>query len=678
MHRRLIPLTLLALFLVVIAAVAHGQDEAPGKAAQELLIVHEPPQQMIDGAATLPFATLTANSSSSPLFLSAEEPADLCEDAPLLLVTPEQNDGVVADVSDATEEASDPILSCMWGKPVRKKGYRTVWYKLVGPASGRINLDTFNSSYDTVISVYQGTCDDLQPIQCNDDSNGFTSETAVTIEEGEEYYVQIANWNAGLNPIPVLQLGAYLEPVNSRWDFITSKPATPAISRHAVVAQDNRVYVVGGQTGGEGLPQVSNQLLKFDTTSRRWESMQQIPGAGYSNTTAALLNNTIYLPSGYNGNNLGYDGLHWAYDISQDSWRTVASIPTPELPDGLPFAWASAVVPPAKTRYYLSGGMSSTVALAPTANVSAETYSYTPSSDSWIKLKPMQAGRYAHTAAWIESNNLGICVAGGLGVDTLADSGDPVTILHRSAECYQPGGAWQFVGDLNIPRFGAGSVVGPDGNWYVFGGMTVDGTGIRPVASTEVYNPRLRSWSVMDPSFNLGSYRSMPARFWPRGAMVGSDLWVMGGSIVEVGEEALPTIDRLYIPPRTVNFPMTIANYDDADRPDDSFVTARPMSLGGRQTRNFDQQRDFFDYYYFDLTSERRVTIDLEVPENNDFDLELYGQNKLLWGSSQTPLNGTDEMISLVLQPRRWFIRVLRAFPTEKPDKGAYYTLKLD
>jgi N-acetylneuraminic acid mutarotase len=477
-------------------------------------------------------------------------------------------------------------------------------------------------------------------------------------------------------------LGAYLLPVNSRWEFITSKPATPAISRHAVVSQGNYVYVVGGQTGKqigeEGELVMSNQLLRFDTTSDRWDTMAQIPGAGYSNSTAALLNNHIYLPSGYNGNNLGYDGLHWAYDIAQNSWKTVASIPTADLPDGQPFAWAAAAVPPAKTRYYLAGGMSSTDPLAPTANVSAETYSYTPAADSWIKLKPMQAARYAHTAAWININNYGLCVAGGLGVDTLEESGDPVTILHRSVECYLPGGEWRYIGDLNIPRFGAGSVVGPDGNWYVFGGITVDGNGLRAVASTEVYNPRLNTWTVMDSAYDLGSYRSMPARFWPRGAMVGDNLWVMGGSIVETAEEALPTIDRLRIPSHTALFPVTIGSYSDAERPDDSMATARSMGFGGYQRRNFDQQRDFFDFYTFNLPQDGRVNIYLDVPDDNNFDLELYGQNKLLWGSSKSPKNGDNEEISLLLPRRRYYIRVSRAFPTEKPDKGAYYTLTLN
>ncbi len=685
MQRKLILLFVVLLFLGVLTAVGQAQiDPTTGQPADEgLIIVETPPQQMIDGVFSLSEGANGRNAILVPISLAAGEPADTCELAPLLVVAPNINDGGVANTRLYSEEASDPVLACMWGNPSRSKGYRTMWYRLVAPVSGRVTLDTFNSRTDTVLSVYSGTCDDLIVQHCNDDFNGFTSQVTVTIEEGQTYFVQIADWQPGVVPDPVMQLAVLLQPVDSKWELITSKPATPAISRHAVVAQGENVYVIGGQTSvpnDDGVPQVSNQLLQFNTAEKRWTQLQQIPGVGYSNTTAALVGSRIYLPSGYTGNDLGYDGLHWYYDIGRNSWFTAASIPTVDLPDGRPFAWASAVVPPSQNRYYLTGGMSSTQPLAPTANVSAETYVYLPSADSWIKLKPMQAARYAHTAGWIETNNLGICVAGGLGVGTDPESGDPVTILHRSVECYQPGGNWSYHGDLNIPRFGAGSVVGPDGKWYVFGGTTVDGLGFRAVARTEVYDPILNTWTVMEPSYNLGTFQTMPPRFWPRGAMVGNDLWVVGGSILEPFEQALPTIDRITIPSQTIRLPVVSADYDDAQRPDDNFAQARQMAVGGQQRRNFDTQFDFFDYYTFELTSPRQVTIQLEVPENNNFDLELYGQNKLLRGSATNPRQGEagNEYLSIFLPRLRYYVVVKRSFPTGQPDKNAYYTLKVN
>ena len=110
----------------------------------------------------------------------------------------------------------------------------------------------------------------------------------------------------------------------------------------------------------------------------------------------------------------------------------------------------------------------------------------------------------------------------------------------------------------------AGSVVGPDGRWYVFGGITVKDDKFITVAQTEVYDPVWNIWSLMDPSFNLGRVQSMPPRFWPRGAMVGNDLWVVGGSITtENGEEALPVIDRLFIPTQRDKLPIVFGNFSD-------------------------------------------------------------------------------------------------------------------
>jgi hypothetical protein len=324
--------------------------------------------------------------------------------------------------------------------------------------------------------------------------------------------------------------------------------------------------------------------------------------------------------------------------------------------------------------------------LPPTPGVGSEikvndtTFSYTPAADvfpnnPWLKLVPMQAGRYAHTAAWIETGNLGICVAGGLGVQT-DSAGVQLTILHRSTECYQPGGSWHYVSDMNIPRYGAGSAVGPDGKWYVFGGVTVKDGKLATVFQTEVYDPARNTWSNMEPSYNLGHYLSLPAPFWPRGNMIGNTLWVIGGSIFEDGiEKALPVIQKTYIPSESTFVPLTAGNNDDAVFPDDTFTQARLLQFGVPQKRNFDQQRDFFDFYYFDLPADHRVNIQLQVPDDNDFDLAVYDTNKFLFAEKATPWNDADEFLSVGLFPPRNYVVVTRSFPTEQPDKGAYYTL---
>ncbi len=113
-------------------------------------------------------------------------------------------------------------------------------------------------------------CKHLIPVQCNDDANGFTSQLTFSAIEGETYYIEIADWLPGRLG-SYLQLSVLLEPINSNWDLFVSKPAVPAISRHATVADGNQIYVIGGQTGDpqypdSGVPTMSSHLLRFDTS----------------------------------------------------------------------------------------------------------------------------------------------------------------------------------------------------------------------------------------------------------------------------------------------------------------------------------------------------------------------------------------------------------------------------
>lgn len=670
--------------LIIITAVSYAQTDPPGQpAGGDPLIVKDLPNEMIDGIYPYTNPIEKVNQANTPLTLMGGEPADFCADAtPLVVIPTNPADGGVANVSNATVSDTDPVLGCIWGNPSRPQGYRTVWYRLFGTTNGRVVIDTFNSNYDTVVAAYSGECESLEILQCNDDFNLFTSNITIPITEGSVYHIEIADRESGLPQAANMQLSALLLPIDSKWNQILTNPAPPPVSRHAVVTQGPFLYVVGGQSGEAGLPNVSSRLIQFNVNTNSWTELASIPGAGYSNTTAALANGHIYVPSGYNGSNVSYDGIHWDYNIAQNSWSTAASIPTYMLPYGVPFAWASAVVPPIQNKYYLTGGLSTTNSdippFSPENKVNKSTFVYLTDSNSWLKLDPMQAGRYAHTSAWIEGRNLGICVAGGLGVQ-VDSSNQVVTILHRSAECYQPGGSWRYIGDMNIPRFGAGSAVGPDGKWYVFGGLTTIGNFLVPVRQTEVYDPIRNTWTVLDNTYNLGDIETMPARFWPRGAVIGNYLYTVGGSTFNDGEEALPVVQRLPIPSDTTYIPILSGNYDENTAPDDNFSQARPISFGSPQSRNFDQQRDFFDVYTFEIFSSRSVNIQLQVPNDNDFDVFLYGRNKTLWGESINPRQGKDqELIINNLPANRYYIVVSRVFPTGQPDKNAYYTLTIN
>ncbi|MFN2276084.1 MAG: hypothetical protein ACK2UR_00585 [Candidatus Promineifilaceae bacterium] len=688
--RRLLPLLVLSVLLTAVLAVAtRAQDgeEKPLITVRAEDLVWKP-GAMIDGTAD---PQMTLMSTMGTMAFAATEPSDTCLDAPLLALLPEAPaDGISFNVENATEADDDPILTCMWGTPPRRQGFRTVWYQLVVPASGRITLDTFSSQYDTVLGVYTGECGDLTAVKCSDDVNGFSSERTFAVSAGETYYIEVADRDPGIGNEKILNFSALLQRLDSAWNAVETKPSPPAISRHSTASLFDMLFVIGGQTGGTGIPIVSNQLLRLNTYTKQWEThLATIPGAGYSNTTAAMVGNQIFIPSGYNGNNLGYDGLHWAYTFDPNNrddpgyWTSVAAVPKVR---GKNFAWAASAAQPGGNSYYLMGGTSSTD-LFDTATVSnKEAFVYLVEQDTWLPVSSMQTARYAHTGAWLSANNLGACVAGGLGV---LDTGE--FVFHTSAECFTPTRGWRFIGDMNIPRIGAGSAVGPDGRWYVFGGLTpLNETTLIAVLQTEVYNPYLNTWSILSPEFNLGGQVLPSARAFVSGSVVGSSLYVTGGSVSYDSngnwfsdENALPLTEEFFLPSNTSYMPVQAGNFDDYLRPDDNFDEARALGFGQAQSRNFSNQRDFYDFYYFDLAAPTSIRINLEVPDDNDFDLLLYGQNKTLRGESITPFNGDDESIPginnqfLRLEPRRYYVVVQRAFPAGQPDKSAYYKIEL-
>jgi len=67
------------------------------------------------------------------------------------------------DASGATNDLDDPTTCASLGSGA------SVWYVLDVPADGLLNLATVDSDYDTVLSVYEGTCGALLERACNDD-----------------------------------------------------------------------------------------------------------------------------------------------------------------------------------------------------------------------------------------------------------------------------------------------------------------------------------------------------------------------------------------------------------------------------------------------------------------------------------------------------------------------------
>lgn len=100
------------------------------------------------------------------------------------------------DTGATTSSASDPT-SCSGGKDTH-----TVWYSITPSVSTVYGIDTVNSAYDTVLSVYTGACGALTRVACNDDFGGAISPAnrsvlTFTATAGTTYLIEASGKGSG-------------------------------------------------------------------------------------------------------------------------------------------------------------------------------------------------------------------------------------------------------------------------------------------------------------------------------------------------------------------------------------------------------------------------------------------------------------------------------------------------
>ncbi len=134
--------------------------------------------------------------------------SDLCQSATDVTFLNTAVGGVTPNVQAFTHDTNDPVLSCMWPGATRPNGYRTVWYKFTPVTNAVVTINSDTSNYDTVVGVFTSTDEDnpclaLQPVACNDDFTGFTSQVTFTAVQYQTYYVVIADWSAASSGRPM-------------------------------------------------------------------------------------------------------------------------------------------------------------------------------------------------------------------------------------------------------------------------------------------------------------------------------------------------------------------------------------------------------------------------------------------------------------------------------------------
>ncbi len=685
MNRR--PLVLILALILGVAALVSAQEDETGLVPEGHGIpLSSYPTQEVSGV-WKPIELEQVDMVPLPVsHLPGDEGADLCVDATIINLP--GGGGGVTDTRSMTRSADDPVLSCMWGNPSDPGGYRTIWYKVTPEESGYLRVFTNGSTYDTVLAVYssdlENACVNLKQLSCSDDNNFLVSEVTQLVLSGTTYFIEVADWNFAAPGEALASLSAVFAPINE-WQVAAS--LNPARSRHVAVLNGDNAFVIGGQIiNASGIPEILNSTQIFNTVTGEWKELAKmcLPGhacsSGYSNTTAALIDRKIYLPSGYVGNVDEYDGTHWVYDIASNTWLKANN---DIWDDKEPTVYGAAVVEGADLlrKYYYSGGLVGPMPLEGSVtgdqwSASADMDVYLPASDRWFTniIPPMPSGRFGHMAALqrMEDGNgvsqIYICAIGGIGKN---DEGNPILITDGSCYNSTGSGGWdKNLPELNHPRYFAGSAVDRDGNWIIFGGTDSEG---KSVPATEVYDRENNLWIELDTRFNLGGTSVLPlrpARSWPRGEFKGQFLYSFGGqSNQQSGDFVLNLVERVKIPPLFNSVPNVTAymplifKQDMATQRNSTFATAQPLSLNQTINSEFVDANDFADVFYVNIPFHRSISVNLQkIPSGANYDLYVYDDKKGLLGLSSQPGNN-NESLNLNVAPGRIYIVVERILP---------------
>ena len=98
------------------------------------------------------------------------------------------------DTSAATGGGNEPLVGKTNGctGDVTIHVGKTVWYEYTPKLNQQIRIDTFGSSYNTIVFVYTGDKGSLSLLACNDDkTDGSHSLSKLNVNKGETYYIMV-------------------------------------------------------------------------------------------------------------------------------------------------------------------------------------------------------------------------------------------------------------------------------------------------------------------------------------------------------------------------------------------------------------------------------------------------------------------------------------------------------
>ena len=123
--------------------------------------------------------------AASPV-LAAPPPNDDFEDSQDIVALPDTD---TISTVDATTESTDPTPSC--GSQSKAK---SVWWSYTATSIARLEANTFESGYDTILSVWTGSAGAFEQVACNDDGSGSGSQMFFDAIPGQTYHFLVTSY----------------------------------------------------------------------------------------------------------------------------------------------------------------------------------------------------------------------------------------------------------------------------------------------------------------------------------------------------------------------------------------------------------------------------------------------------------------------------------------------------
>lgn len=128
--------------------------------------------------------------------LSASLENDACTTATIIPSNATSYNPAVYSTVAANASGAEPQESCESGNVGVSN---TVWYAFTPCGNGTISINTIGSNYDTVLSVFTGSCGSATQVACNDDivSGNLQSQlTNVAVSAGVTYLIKVADYGS--------------------------------------------------------------------------------------------------------------------------------------------------------------------------------------------------------------------------------------------------------------------------------------------------------------------------------------------------------------------------------------------------------------------------------------------------------------------------------------------------